>query len=371
MCPKVHAVLVENLYSATVPVADKSELQRNRAIQRGFGDVLVKVTGSRGVLKDPGVLDILSQAQRYVVEYGYLDQTSLKSPETQLKADPGTGAEGQIVNPLANNELIGAPLNLKVRYAMGPVQTALRDLLLPVWPADRPVLMLWQVKSTPEGYQFVEYTDSSGGSKSLGAALQRRGIPFKVPLYDLQDRMSVTAEQVWRGAEQLNQASRRYGIDHWLVVKLADDKDKQALPGEFSGGWILGGGMARSSGNNAAQSIPQLADQTIDAAADQYSMAFTYRAGQLAETVRLLVTGIKSYRDFSSLTSLLAELEIVASSQVTRVEGDHLYLDLTTEGGAQVLINALGSDSHFSRVVDIGDSIDQALYRFQWRAGNL
>lgn len=359
LCFDVRALIVEDLYSTTVTVADKSEKLRRQAVEKALSDVLVKLTGSRRVLRDPGVLDILSQAQRYVVEYGYVDQTS--------SAQSGGLTEQQSPDDVG----MTASVKLNVRFEARAVQIVLRDLLLPIWPADRPVVMIWVVTNTSKGKQFIEFADDGNVSADVKAALKRRGIPFKSPLYDLEDRMALTAQQAWQGSDEfLTGASRRYGIDHWLVLAIANNEALQPSQSNAQGRWFLGGRVESSSGSISAQSQSQLVDDAIAEAIDQLSQSFTYQAGQLGEAVHLLITGIHNYQDFSGFTSLLKSFEVVESSQVTRVEKDHLYLDLVTEGDAEVLLKALNGNSQLSRVVDMGDSLDQALYRFQWRAGN-
>lgn len=358
LCFKAHALVVEDLYSTTVSVADKSENLRRQAVAQALSDVLVKLTGSRRTLRDPGVLDILSQAQRYVVEYGYVDQT----------ADDQSGGLAEQQGP---DDVGVAAVNLNVRFDAGAVQKVLSDLRLPIWPADRPIVMIWLVTNTSEGKQFVEFADDSAVGLSAERTLKRRGIPFKTPLYDLQDNMALTAQQAWLGSDDpLTKASRRYGIDHWLVLTIADNEAPQASRSNARGRWFLGGRAPSSSGSIIAQSQSRLVENAIADAVDQLSQSFTYETGQLGETVHMSITGIHSYQDFSELAGLLKSLEVVKASQVTRVEKDHLYLDLVTSGDSEVLIKALNGKHQLSSVVDMGDRLDQALLRYQWRTGN-
>lgn len=353
-------MVVDDLYSTVVSVADKSENLRRQAVKKALSDVLVKLTGSRGILMTPGVPDVLSQAQRYVLEYGYVDQVSrVQSGRPVEKQSPG-------------DPDVTASVELNVRFEAAAIQGVLRNLRLPIWPADRPVVMIWVVTNTSDGKQFSEFAAEDYTSANVEAALKRRGIPFKLPLYDLHDRMALTAQQAWQGShESLTEASRRYGIDHWLVLAIENHETAQSAQSNSQGRWFLGGRVESASGSVIAQSQSQLVDRAIAEAVDQFSKSFTYQAGQLGGTVHLLITGIRGYHEFSRLTSLLKRLEVVESSQVTRVEKDGLYLYLITEGDTQVLLDALDGSSQLSRVVDIGDNPAQVLFRFQWRDGNL
>ena len=389
-CFDAHAVIVEGLYSATVPVQDQSENKRRQAIKQGLGDVLVKLTGSRTVLADPGVQGILHQAQKHLVEYGYVDQPPVSQINRQLGDLPGSQdgdqveglvgnqddslIEPQIGNHVENltppDEIVAPRINLNVSFQASAIQALLRELFLPIWPADRPVVMVWLVADTPEGYDFVDLADAGELAASLEEALKRRGVPFKSPLYDLQDYMALTPQQAWQGSdEQVQKASRRYGIDHWLVLRV-NNTTNQADEANYMARWFLGGSGESSSGSVSEPSISELIDAAIGGAIDQYSLAFTYRAGQLGETTQLLITNIDSYGDFYAVMEMLQSLEVVNSTQVNRIDKDQLYLNLVTEGNIDVLVQALENNKQFSRIVDMSDSVGQSLYRFRWTEGS-
>ena len=389
-CFNAHAVIVEDLYSATVPVFDQSENKRRQAIRQGLSDVLVKLTGSRTVLADPGVQGILDQAQKYLVEYGYVDQPPVAQVDNQvgdfLDSEVGDQVEGPVgfrddspleqlignqVEDLAPPDEIVVPrINLNVSFEASAIQALLRELFLPIWPADRQVVMVWLVTDTAEGYDFVDLADAGELAMSLEEALKRRGVPFKIPLYDLQDHMALTPQQAWQGSEeQVLEASRRYGVDNWLVLRV-NNRINQADETNYMAGWFLGGSGASSSGSVSEPSISELANAAIGVAIDQYSLAFTYRAGQLGETTQLLITNIGSYGDFYAVMEMLQSLEVVNSTQVNRIDKDQLYLNLVTEGNIDVLVQALENNKQFSRIVDMGDSVGQSLYRFRWTEGS-
>lgn len=377
-CFDAHAVIVEGLYSATVPALDQSENKRRQAIKQGLGDVLVKLTGSRTVLADPGVQGILHQAQKYLVEYGYVDQPPVSQINRQLGALPGSQDGDHIEEPIGNpvenltppDEIMAPRINLNVSFEASAIQALLRELFLPIWPADRQVVMVWLVADTPEGYDFVDLADAGELAASLEEALKRRGVPFKSPLYDLQDYMALTPQQAWQGSdEQVQKASRRYGIDHWLVLRV-NNTTNQADEANYMARWFLGGSGESSSGSVSEPSISELIDAAIGGAIDQYSLAFTYRAGQLGETTQLLITNIDSYGDFYAVMEMLQSLEVVNSTQVNRIDKDQLYLNLVTEGNIDVLVQALENNKQFSRIVDMSDSVGQSLYRFRWTEGS-
>ncbi len=364
VCGHAHGVIVEDLYSATVPVADQSERLRGQAIQQGLGQVLVKLSGSRAILSDPGVTDILKRAQKYVLEYGYADYVVdspaiLENMAQEHTTQQNTGDERR------NIASEPSPLKvLKVKFEATAIKTVLRDLFLPLWPADRPFVLLWVVSQTSDGYQFIESEDNEHLLKSAEALLEQRGIPFKSPLYDLQDQMAITPTQAWQsGADALATVSSRYGVNNWLLIRSSGQRG-----GGFHAQWEMARHGETHSGMTSAQSASVAIESAIDEAVDQFSLAFTYRAGQPGESVQLVINDIANYSDFNALMTLLSGLEVVSSTKVKRIVKDQLYLDLMTEGDAQVLVRALEGHANFSRIVDMGDRGAGSLYRFQWRA---
>ncbi|MBT8131025.1 MAG: DUF2066 domain-containing protein [Gammaproteobacteria bacterium] len=65
------AANVPGLYSATVPVADRSEEARLQAYQDSLAAVLVKVTGDRNISSDPEFLPLLETAPVLLQQYRY------------------------------------------------------------------------------------------------------------------------------------------------------------------------------------------------------------------------------------------------------------------------------------------------------------
>jgi uncharacterized protein len=351
-CGSGNAVVVEDLFSASVVVQDQSPELRQSAIQQGLGEVFVKLTGSRSVLSDPSIRDLLPKAARYLAEFSY--------SEGLLPDSSGSDAE----NP--------AIMLLNVSFASAMLETVLRDQYLPIWPADRPEILLWLVMRTEEGYRFVVPDDGSGITEKFASALNRRGVPFITPLHDLQDRMAITSKQTWELSEgELHDASRRYGVDYWLVIRFDQPDDSGLESGQLRGAWFLGGDQSRLQGAISALSTRRFIDESVDQAVDQFTPRFTYRAGQLGKKIQLLVSDIYSYADFKAVITLLESLEMVLSTHVNRIERNQIYLEVVTESEPGILIGTLDKNKQFARVVDVDDGSDNTLYKFQWLDNDL
>lgn len=325
------ATAVEGLYSATVEVADQSRSQRQQGFSQALADVLIKTTGTKDIAARPGVSQALSQASNYMVKYAYLPQSDAGSVDTQASSG----------------------FLLSVQFARAAVDELMRTLDLPIWPSNRPQVLVWVVEQTRSGgYRFVDTDDLP---RRLEESFQRRGLPYQLPLYDLDDQLTLNAVAAWSlNQRQLQNAAKRYGADHWLVLRYSP-----LSSGELRGSWYLAGSTGDFSGNGAllntlqAASTNEFLNISVDQVADRFAQQMTYFANVEANLFRLVVDNIGSFADFTQLDHFLEGLQIVNGIHVRSIEGDTLVLDLVTEGDSRVLLRALNKEPRLSRVTQM------------------
>ena len=344
------AVAVEGLYSATVEVADQSSAQRQKGFSLALAEVLIKTTGTKDIGARPGVNQALAQASNYMVKYAYLPQLE---PTSLSVSDSAESEPSNVVQPQIAQTPPGFPLS--VQFAKATVDELMRTLDLPIWPANRPQVLVWVVEQTASGYRFVESADLPQG---LQSSFQRRGLPYQLPLYDLGDQLALSSLAAWSlNRQQLQDAAKRYGVDHWLVLRYS-----QLSSGGVRGSWYLTGRKGDFAGDSALLNTLQVASNgeflsaSADQVVDRFARQMTYFADAEANLFRLVVENIGSFAAFTQLNSYLGGLEIVNSVKVRSIEGDTLVLDLATEGESRVLLRALNKEPRLSRVTQVGDS---------------
>ena len=180
-----------------------------------------------------------------------------------------------------------------------------------------------------------------------------------MPLYDLGDQLALNSLAAWSlNQQQLQDAAKRYGVDHWLVLRYS-----QLSSGGVRGSWYLTGRKGDFAGDSALLNTLQAAsnDEFLSASADQvvdrFARQMTYFADAEATLFRLVVENIGSFAAFTQLNSFLGGLEIVNSVKVRSIEGDTLVLDLATEGESRVLLRALNKEPRLSSVTQVGDGV--------------
>ena len=347
------AVAVEGLYSATVEVADQSSTQRQKGFSLALAEVLIKTTGTRDIAVRPGVSQALAQASNYMVKYAYLPQPDPISPPASepSESEPPNAERAEMAQTSP-----GFPLS--VQFAKATVDELMRSLDLPIWPANRPQVLVWVLEQTASGYRFVDAADLPPG---LQSSFQRRGLPFQLPLYDLGDQLALSSLAAWSlNQQQLQDAAKRYGVDHWLVLRYS-----QVSSGAIRGSWYLAGRKGNFAGDSALLNTLQVASgdeflsASVDQVVDRFARQMAYFADAEADSFRLVVENIGSFAAFTQLNSFLGGLEIVNSVRVRSIDGDTLVLDLATEGESRVLLRALKKEPRLSRVTQLRDNVSE------------
>ncbi|MFC1603373.1 DUF2066 domain-containing protein, partial [Pseudomonadota bacterium] len=207
---------VSGLYEAEVPAAGQEVEQRNRAIVEAFRQVLVKVTGNRGVVHHPALAEEINSAPRYVQQYRY------RVVEQELPASSPPQVQKQV-------------RMLRVKFDEIAVNRMLRQQGVAVWGDKRPATLVW-LATEENGKRTLAMADADEQAYSgMLDVMERRGVPILFPLMDLEDQVNLQVSDVWGGfADTIWQASERYGPDAVMTARLV-----KFGPGLWRAGWTL------------------------------------------------------------------------------------------------------------------------------------
>lgn len=299
----------DDLYTATAPVADHSDAARSQAVKLGMEEVLIRLTGVSDVASRPEVRAMLARVNAYVVEYSY---TALNTNDSNL--------------------------GLKVHYDRVGVDRFLRDRGLPIWPLNRPRILVWLVADSPLGESaFVTPAQAEAVQRSLDRVFDRRGMPVIYPRYDLQDQQHLPAEQALSfDTDAIALASSRYPVEGWMVVRLHQPGD-----GVWRGAWIMGRDGQSMMRDVEALSLEAMLQTLVDQAVDAVAANFSYVARKTADQVDVEVRGINSFRAYNNLITALEDMSIIRKVEVTGLDGDHVQLVLAIEGERSHLLDSL------------------------------
>jgi len=316
LAPRVaDAAVMVDLLAATVPVVDQSDAERERGFRAGLGQVAVKLTGQRAVLDDPGVAQLVATAPQLVERYDYV-QAPVAGSEPEVGGAPG--------------------FLLQVSFSASAVDAALRRLHVPLWPAQRPQLLVLASGSEADSAAVIEIARR---------VLAQRGVPVLEPLWDLEDRKAIGATHAGFDADRIAAVAHRYGASHWLALDPAVGADV------VRGRWRLGGTGAPASATPTAESLTQWVEASVGDAVDQLAARLAYLPQAGTTTQALVIEDVHSYGAYRAVLETLGGLEFIRGIAVTAMAAGRLNVELQLDGDPNLLWAALDGNPRFGAVV--------------------
>jgi len=326
------AEMVTDLHTATVPVADQSSKALAVASRQALADVLVKVSGSRQLLRNPGVVTALGQSRSHVQQYAYVRG---KSP--------------------------GAELSVRVEFDGAFITDLVRQAGAPLWTANRPVVLAWVVVEDEAGKHFVNWDSAPEQAQLLADEFSRRGVPVQLPVFDLVDMAAVSTEDAWRlDANVLLAASARYDVQNVVAGRLASLSSGKSL-----GDWSY---FYQGDRVNRSVTVPDLQAflrNGVGIVAGKMAARYAVlpSGGEDGE-MRMLVTGVHSYADYAAIVRWLEDLELVDYANIRKVQGERIELHLQAQANASQLAAIIELND---RLLPLPVSGSNVQLNYQWR----
>jgi len=313
----VAAARITDLYSARVPAAENSPRSQSETFDIALEQVLVKVTGQRGIMVDPVVMNRFTAAESYVQQH-------------RMNPDGSTW----------------------VQFDQVALRRSLDSVGQPVWGEERPVTLAWMVLDYGSGTRDILAAESDverkrglfevqqqtgNGDPERQAAVREmltttsaeRALPLVLPLVDSEELDIVSIADVWGGfTESLVLASQRYGVDAILVgrVRVSFIETAQVR-------WILMLGDERFEWEGDIASGP-------DRLADFFAARFA-TSGSAMGRMQLRVDGVGTLEDYGRLNRYMSSLDVIEDYSVDRVADRTVILSLLVRGDADRLMRSI------------------------------
>lgn len=269
------AAQVDDLYQVREAVTSQQPEERSAALGRALETLLLRLTGDSKALQSPGLEGVKQDPQQLVSQYVY------EGDQLVVDFDPLT------------------------------TENKLRQAGVPLWGANRPLILAWWLNSSDAGSNLVG--DGQEASTPLRQAAQHRGLPLRLPLADLEEQLAATPENLAASQpDALQPASERYAADALLAVN-AHEQD-----GQWQAEWRLWLGDAREQGSAQAADPSALADAVLLAVSQRLAPRFLVKPGA-AGAMTLEVQGADLAR-YAELERLLEPF----TARLLRVSGDLL-----------------------------------------------
>lgn len=283
----VFAEKVENLYSANVIVSDEGDTERQRGLKNALAQVLIKVSGSRSILVEPAAKQAVKNPLRYLSQFSYVNDND------------GTQ-------------------HLNVEFDEEAVRNLLLNNSLPLWQGDRPQVLLWLAIEKTSRRQLIGTNSHPDTQKLIQAAMQRRGLPYLLPLLDLTDRSLVSVAEVWGGfRDVIRQASIRYSTEATVIGRLF----------QVAGGWRSHWSLINEDGSTDVWDVDGNDEATvmaaaIDGLADRLGRVYATRIDNTrSAVVTLSINNISGVEDYAKALAYIESLNFVDRVSVHEIRG--------------------------------------------------
>lgn len=357
-----------DIYRADTLVQSQAESERNAAARASFGEVIVRVSGQRSALENPVIKAALPKAQNYLFGFSY------KSSTEKITVD------GKTVSAIG----------LQLNYEPQAIEQLLRQAQLPVWPATRPKVLVWLVAKDQTGLRLVpEVVDL----QAMQLQAHYRGLPLVTPKMDLEDNLSLTADDLWAlNVEKIKAASLRYKADAILVGRytpyslgpippavvadpaasgvptdelvassessstssvaaeaVAETGAAPVIQGPWVGDWLLVHGSSNPAFADETPDVKGLFTLAVDRAADYFAGQYAILpSNQGPQTIMLRISNITSFGDFKQAQTYLDDLAMVQRMEVVKVNAEGLLVRLFTQGDVKLLMSTLALGRHLA-----------------------
>ncbi len=349
------------VYEAEVPIEGQSPEQRNQAIQEAFRVVLIRLLGAEDALAQPGVEETIKSSPRLVRQYRYRwDESAADGPRQTLAVQFDEAA----VNRALRDKKVGPPGD--TRAPAPPAPPAAPAAAPAAASAGRSTLLLWLASDRSGQRDFVTPETDPRLLAAANGAAREHGVPILFPLYDLEDRSSVSVADLWGGSvSNIEAASRRYAADR-ILVGLVSGGDTSGWSGRWTllgqegvvADWTTRGGSSEAAvqsgivevANRAAGRPPSgeppaaipppselPAPTPPSAAAPEAGPGGSGAFGPAGDLLPVRVAGIQRLEDFVRAERHLSGLAGVTQVRVLGVSGDAVVFGLAPPSADNVM----------------------------------
>ncbi|HHF3258163.1 TPA: DUF2066 domain-containing protein [Vibrio diabolicus] len=290
----VYALTQVDIYRAEVVIDSEQNDGESLARQQGMQDVIVRATGSQSSLSNPVIKKALGSSARYISQLSY----------------------GQV----------DGKASLKMLFNSDQISSLLTQAQLPSWSPNRANILVWMVEEQSYDRNIAWEHSDSLNVVALRSAAKSRGLPITIPVGDFDDVTGVNVSDLWGGfIEPIGQASQRYPADAVLVVRAQGEQIRWTLYDQSPMRIVEAQRSPRNGSASGANAIAEM----VDGIADYYaSKSAVVVSGKSSKALAVKVLNVTSATDFFRLENALKQLNSVAGTEIKRVQGDELTLNI-------------------------------------------
>ena len=319
----VQAVVVEDLYSITLPIADQTTGLRLEAFTEAFKQVIVKVSGSDDALQSPAFQRPIESSARYVKQFRYVNRKEVDINGVDLGL-----------------------LYLNIDFDPLVVTKLLRDNNFPVWGSERPSSLLVISYDVNERIQLVSDDTAPEIVDLLDKAAKNKGVPILFPLMDLEDISRVSVSDVLsRQFGNIEILAQRYTPDALAVGQIIGRSGEG-----WRGDWEVRFDEQVFKWNFSGASKQMVVDEAIQHLARILALEFALEEHQTdAQDILLNVNAMSGIDHLISVQKYLESLNVVEAVRVVLVSKTEVTYRLKLRNSTEDL----------QRLIEFGEVLEQ------------
>jgi hypothetical protein len=263
-------------------------------------------------------------------------------------------------------------IRLQLSFQPEPVNQLLRRTSSPIWPNNRPSVIVWLVIEDDGGKRMINSEAEDQAAEQVRNHMGRRGVPLVLPIGDLEDQLLVGLEDIWAHRKTaLVGASDRYGADSVLSGRVFKTFD-----GRWVGDWIYLDNDRQVPFEGNAQSLSEFvargANQVAEILSAQYAVVSRF---DQAAGISLRVTGVSGFTGYQEVMAYLKNLTSVQQAFPATIRGDELLIRIQSDVVLEDLQKEIGLGQRLVAepviTVGLGDETLEQPYatelRYRWQ----
>ena len=325
---------VDWLYDVKIPVSERTQAAAEKVLPRCIEVLLMRLTGLADVPRIPEVQTAFANLNAFVKQYEF----------TKLPVN----------SPIGNGDALVARFNSSL------IRELIKEAKFPVWPADRPSVLLWlSIHETSES-ELVR--DGTPVALELRRRALERGIELVIPIMDLQEGTTITSSSlVGRFWSDLTNASARYQAE--FVAAVSSQRD---LFGRYQTDityWYQGIEHYDHRVFQTRENIPvDVVDHIVDVLVDRHAIVREHE-----EIHRIGVKDATSVESYAAVLRLLKELDFVDDFVLVSLDNEVLIFDVYTPSSAELFVELVDATDSL-RSVELEEHITnkKIVQLFSW-----
>ncbi len=319
----VQAVVVEELYSIEMPVADQTTSLRLDAFGEAFKLVVIKVSGSDDALRSPAFKRPMQNSARYVKQFKYIN----RKDENSESFDAGQ-------------------LFIKIDFNQKLIEGLLRQNNFPIWGWERPGSLLIISYDVNETIRLVSADTTPEIVDLLDDAAVKLGVPLLFPLMDLEDIALLNiGDIVSRQYENIEIMADRYAPDALVIGQIIGRSGEG-----WNGDWEVRFEDQIFKWQYRASSKQAVVDQAITHLARVLALEYALEDHRrVDQNLSLKVSSLSKFNNLISVQRYLESLSVVDSVRVSLVSDDEVTFNIKLRNSSEDL----------QRLIELGEVLEQ------------